>query len=148
MVGAGLLIEYFVPSISFATLVLAAIDVALFATVIMGGIRFALVPALLIGALVVARLLEELHIYSGPETTAFALAVAFALIWLTGEVREPRRRSNWPLWGVAIFGLIGIAQISGRVLSIFDLGPFWPLVIIVLGVILVLTTRRNARTRC
>jgi hypothetical protein len=147
MVGAGLLIEYFVPALSATTIVLGAITIALFAAWLMGGVRFAIVPAVLIGALVVARLIVELNIYSGPGTTSLALAVAFLLIWLIGLTTQPRRLSNWPLWGVAIFGLIAVASFVGRIVAVPELDGLWPALIIVVGLILVLGKGRGRAPR-
>jgi hypothetical protein len=150
VVGAGLLVEYFVPAISAMTLILTGISVAFFAGFLFGRSLFALVPALLIGALAVARLIEELHIYTGPGTTALAVAVAFLLIWLAGVSRSgsKRPRWSWALWAAGIFGLIGLVEVGGQLSSIGSFGAVWPLAIIVLGLIVVLNGRRGATRRC
>ncbi len=100
----------------------------------------------MIGALVVARLIDELGIYSGPGTTAIALSIAFLLIWIVGSSRRDTRRrpSNWPLWGTAIFGLIGFVQLTGHFGGIPELGALWPLAIIALGLIVVFGGRRGS----
>ena len=141
LVGAGLLIEYFVPAVSPGTLILFAISLAFLAGWIFGSSRVAMIPGLLILALAVARLVDELHVYSGPGTTSLCVAVAFLLIWLVGYVRG--RRATWPLWGAAIFGLIGAVQVSGRIAAIPELGALWPLAIIILGILLLLNARRG-----
>jgi len=146
MVGAGLLIQYLVPGVSATTLVLAALSLAFLAGSMFGGSYFALVPGLLIGALVVARLIDELNVYRGGGTTALALAAAFLFIWLIGVARR-RQRSDWPLWGVAIFGLIGVVQVAGRVGTIPELGALWPAVIIVVGLFFLLNARRRSEPR-
>lgn len=150
VVGAGLLIEYFVPAISATTLILAAIATAF---LVFGRSLVALVLGLLIGALAVARLIEELHIYTGPGTTALAVAAAFLLIWLAANARpgtssRGRPRWTWALWAAAIFGLIGLVEVGGQLGSIPSLGAVWPLVLIVIGLIVVLGGRRGSARRC
>jgi hypothetical protein len=142
LVGAGLLIQYFVPGVSSGTLVLAAIGLAFLAAWLFGRSRWAVVPGLLILALAVAGFARELHVYDGPGLTALALAAAFLLIWLLNYSRGVR--SSWPLWGLAIFGLIGLVQLSGRIAGIPELGALWPVLIIVIGVLLLLSSRRGA----
>lgn len=139
LVGVGLLIQYFVPGVSAGTLVLTAIALAFLAAWLLGSSRWAVVPGLLILALAVAGLARELNVYDGPGLTSLALAAAFALIWLIDYARGVR--SSWPLWGVAIFGLIGIVQISGRIVAIPELGALWPVLIIILGAVLLLGAR-------
>jgi hypothetical protein len=141
LVGIGLLIQYFVPGIAAGTLVLLAIALAFLAAWLIGGSWVARVPGLLILALVVARLLDELNIYSGPGTTSLSLAAGFGLIWLIDYGRG--RQSSWPVWGLAIFGLIGLVQVSGRIVGIPELGVLWPVVIILLGALLLLSARRR-----
>jgi hypothetical protein len=96
---------------------------------------------LLILALALAGLARELNVYSGPGLTAGALAVAFLLIWVLDYSRGVR--STWPLWGLAIFGLIALVQASGRISGIPELGALWPVLIIVIGVLLLMSARRG-----
>jgi hypothetical protein len=141
LVGAGLLIQYFVPGVSAGALVLAALGLVFIAAWVFGRSRWAVVPGLLILALATAGLARELNIYDGPGLPAIALAIAFLLIWLLDYARG--RRSTWPLWGMAIFGLVGLVQVSGRIAGIPELGALWPVLIIVLGVLLLLSARRR-----
>jgi len=141
LVGIGLLVQYFVPGVGAGSLVLLAIALAFLAAWTIGGSSFAMAPGLLILAVAVARLIDELNIYRGPGTTSLCLAGAFGLIWLIGYARG--RRGSWSLWGLAIFGLIGLVQISGRIAGIPELGALWPIVIILLGVLLLLSSRRR-----
>ena len=98
-------------------------------------------PGLLILAVALARLIDELNIYRGPGTTSLCLTGAFGLIWLIGYARG--RRGTWSLWGLAIFGLIGLVQVSGRIAGVPELGALWPIVIILLGVLLLFSSRRR-----
>lgn len=141
LVGVGLLIQYIVPTITAGTLVLAAIGLAFLAAWALGGSRWAVVPGALILALATSALVRELGIYNGPGITALTLAAAFGLIWLIDYSRGVR--STWPLWGMGIFGLIGVVQISGRITAIPELGALWPVVIIILGVLLLVSARRR-----
>ena len=141
LVGVGLLIQYLVPTITAGTLVLAAIGLAFLAAWALGGSRWAIVPGALILALATAGLVRELGIYNGPGITALTLAAAFGLIWLIDYSRGVR--STWPLWGLGIFGLIGVVQVSGRITAIPELGALWPVVIIILGVLLLVSARRR-----
>jgi hypothetical protein len=108
---------------------------------LLGRSRWAVVPGLLILALAVAGLAREFKVYDGPGLTSLLIAVAFGLIWLLDYARGVR--STWPLWGLAIFGLIGIVQVSGRIVAIPELGALWPVLIIILGGLLLLSARRR-----
>jgi hypothetical protein len=141
LVGAGLLIQYFVPSVSAGTLVLTAIALAFLAAWLFGRSRWAVVPGLLILALALAGWARELNVYDGPGLTSGALAAAFLLIWVLDYSRGVR--STWPLWGLATFGLIAIVQVSGRIVGIPELGALWPVLIIVIGVLLLISARRR-----
>lgn len=141
LVGIGLLVQYVFPTIGAGTLVLLAISLAFLAGWLFGGSWISMVPGLLILALAVARLIDELNVYAGPGTTSLCLAVAFLLIWLISSARG--RQRTWPLWGVAIFGLIGLVQVSGRIAGMPELGALWPAVIIVIGVLVLLSSRRR-----
>lgn len=139
MVGVVLLINYFLPTVSIGTLILLALALVFFSGWIFGGSRFILVPGLIVLALAVARLIDELNIYTGPGTTPLCLAAAFGVMWLIFVARG--RRATWPLWGVAIFGLIGLVEVSSHLASIPDYGGLWPALIIVIGLILVVNSR-------
>jgi hypothetical protein len=141
LVGAGLLLEYFVPSLTAGTLILGAVGLLFLAGFVFGHSYFAFVVGAIISALVIARLFDELNIYDGPGITSLAVAGAFLAIWLVGPTR--RRRAMWPLWGAAIFGLIGFVQVSGRLSAMPELGALWPVALIVVGLIIVLGGRRR-----
>ena len=142
LVGVALLIQAALPNyVSAGTVLLFAIGVALVAAWLFGGSWFAAIPGLLLLALGVARLIAELNIYTGPGTTALSLAIAFVLIWIIGLARE--RRSRWPLVAAAIVGLVGLVQISGRLTNIPELNVVWPVVIIVVGGLLLISSRRR-----
>jgi hypothetical protein len=143
LIGVALLIQAVFPpnTVSSGTVLLFAIGVALVAGWLFGGSWFAAVPGLLLIALAAGNLIKELSIYTGPGTTALTLAIAFVLIWLIGLLRQ--RRGNWPLWAAAILGLIGAVQISGQLTNIPELSVVWPVVIIVVGVLLLISARRT-----
>lgn len=146
LIGIALLIGYFIPGLSAGTLILLAIAAAFLAAWLIGGAWPAMVPGLLVLALGVAELIEDMALLgpAGEDVAGLwsvALAVAFLAIWLIGLTRS--RRSMWPLWGAGIFGLIGVAQLSGRLIDIPTLGALWPVLIIVVGVLLLLNARRR-----
>jgi hypothetical protein len=141
LVGGGLLVQYFVPNVSAGTLVLAALAIMFLAAWLFNRSRWAIVPGVLLGALAVTGFARELNVYNGPGLTALALAAAFVLIWVLDYFRG--LRSTWPLWGAAIFGLIGLVQVSGKLVDIPQMGALWPVLIIVLGLLLILSTRRR-----
>ena len=145
LVGVGLLIQFYVPGLTAGTLVLTALAIVLLAAWLFGRSRWAVVPTLLILALGLSGLARELNIYSGPGLTALALAAAFALICVLDYARGVR--SSWPLWGAAIFGLIGFVQVSGKLVAIPELGALWPVLIIIVGVLLLISARRQGTPR-
>jgi hypothetical protein len=141
LIGLGLLIQYFLPTVTVGTIVILALGLAFLTAWLVGGSWFSMVPGVLVTALSVGRLVGELGVYNGPGLTALALAVGFIVIWLLAYQRQ--RRYGWALWGAAIFALIGAVQVSGRLSGIPELGAFWPVVIIVIGLLLVLSARRR-----
>ncbi len=146
LVGIALLVGYFVPGLSAGTLVLLAIATAFLAAWLIGGAWLAMVPGLLVLGLGVAELIEDMALLGPtgedvPGLASTSLAVAFLAIWLIGHARG--RRSMWPLWGAGIFGLIGVAQLSGRLVGIPSLGFLWPVLIIGAGILLLLNARRR-----
>ena len=143
LVGVALLIQVALPAntITAGTVLLLAIGAAMTAGWLFGGSWFAAIPGLLLLALGVARLISELKIYDGPGITALSLAGAFVLIWAIGLARD--RRSRWPLVAAAVLGLIGAVQVSGRLANIPELGVVWPVVIIIVGVLLLISARRR-----
>lgn len=142
LVGVGLLIQAALPTyVTTGTVLLFALGIALVAGWLFGGSWFGAIPGLLLLALGVARLISELNIYTGPGTTALSLAVAFVLIWLIGLARD--RQSRWPLVAAAILGLIGVIQLAGYLSAIPELSVVWPVVIIIVGVLLLISARRR-----
>jgi hypothetical protein len=147
LVGLALLAQYLVPALSAGTLVLLAIGLAFIAGWLIGGSWFSMIPGVLIGALGVAELIEDLALLGPagqdvPGLASTALAAGFLVIWAAGRLAG--RGSSWPLWGAALFGLIGIAQLSGPLIGIPLLNVVWPLLIIGVGVVLLLNARRRA----
>jgi hypothetical protein len=143
LVGVALLIQAALPpnTISAGTVLLFAIGAALITGWLFGGSWFAAIPGLLLLALGVARMISELRIYDGPGTTALSLAGAFVVIWAIGLARD--RKSRWPLVAAIILALIGFVQVFGKLSNIPELGVVWPVVIIVVGVLFMISARRR-----
>jgi hypothetical protein len=145
LIGVGLLIQYAIPQVSVGTLILLAIGVAFIAAWLIGRSWFSMVPGFLVLALGVAELLEDLAIFkpaheSVPGLSGTALAIGFLLIWIVARVGG--RRWMWPLWAAAIFGLIGVAQLSTFVV-LPQFAAVVPVLIIVLGVLVLFNWRRD-----
>jgi hypothetical protein len=146
LLGVGLLVQFVFPQVSVGTLVLLAIGLAFIAGWVIGRSWFSMIPGVLFLALGLAELIEDLAVLGPagedvPGLASSALAIGLLLIWAVSYARN--RRSNWPLWGAAIFGLIGVAQLSGRLTNIPALGALWPILIILIGVLVLLSARRT-----
>ena len=142
LVGVALLIPAAFPdSVSSGTVLLFAIGIALVAGWVVSRSWLAAVAGLLLLALGTAGLVRDLDIYAGPGTTALSLAAAFVVIWLISLTRN--RRSRWPLVAAAILGIIGLIQISGQLANIPELSIIWPIVIIGVGLLLLVSSRRQ-----
>jgi hypothetical protein len=147
LVGIALLVQYFLPNVSAGTVTFLAIATAFLAAWLIGRVWVAMVPGLIVLGLAVAELIEDLALLGPagddvPGLASSALAVAFLAIWVISTARG--RRSMWPLWAAAIFGLIGAAQLSGRLVGIPSLSALWPVLIIGVGVLLLLNARRSS----
>jgi hypothetical protein len=141
LIGAALLVQYLVPTVAAGTLVLLAIGLAFLVGWLVGGSWFSMVPGVLLVSLAGARLIENLNIYDGPGLTSVALAIGFLVIWLLAY--STNRRWTWSLWAAAIFGLIGLVQLSGELTGLPELRGLWPVLIIGAGILLLLNARRR-----
>jgi hypothetical protein len=146
LIGGALLLQLVLPTISAGTLVLLALSIAFLTTWIFARSWFAMVAGVLLLSLGVAELIEDLALLGPAHANvsglwAASLAIGFLVIWVFGLAA--RRRSRWPLFAAAIFGLIGVSQLSGRLVGLPALDLVWPIVIIVVGVLLLLSARRT-----
>ncbi|MDP8905639.1 MAG: hypothetical protein M3N29_10090 [Chloroflexota bacterium] len=149
LIGVALLVQFFFPAISAGTVILLAIGVAFLAAWVLGRSWFSMVPGVLVVALGLSELIEDFGVLGPPREdvpglAASALALGFLAVWAIANASG--RSWRWPLWGVAIFGLIGIAGLS-RLITIPLLGVLLPVVIIVAGIALLLNARRSWRAR-
>lgn len=145
IIGLGLLVQWFVPQVGAGTLILMALGIAFLAAWLTGRSWFAMAPGFLLLALGIAQLMEDLGVIRPahedvPGLTSTALAVGFLAIFLVARLGN--RRWFWPLWGFAIFGVIGLAQLSA-VVALPEFGAVVPVLIIVLGVIVLFNWRRE-----
>ncbi|CAN5604139.1 hypothetical protein BH23CHL7_BH23CHL7_12260 [soil metagenome] len=146
LLGAGLLLQFVFPAVAVGTLLLLAIGLAFVAGWLIGGSWLSMFPGVLVTSLGLSELIEDLALLgpAGEDVAGLgstSLALGFVAIWLIGMAFG--RRSTWPLWGAALFGLIGVAQLSGRLAGIPELGLLWPVVIIVVGALLIFNARRR-----
>ena len=142
LVGVALLIPAAFPNtVSSGTVLLFAIGIALVAGWVFSRSWLAAVAGLLLLALGTAGLVRDLDIYTGPGTTALSLAAAFVVIWVISLTRS--RRSRWPLVAAAVLGAIGAIQLAGQLTQVPELSIVWPVVIIVVGTLLLISSRRQ-----
>jgi hypothetical protein len=147
LIGIGLLVQYVFPVVSVGTLILLAIGIALLSAWLIGRSWVAMVPGFLVLALGIGELLEDLAAFrpAGQDVPGLAssmLAIAFLVIFVVA--RASGRHWTWPIWMAAIFGLIGIAQLSAFV-ALPQFGAFVPVLIIVLGLVVLFNWRQRAR---
>lgn len=145
LIGVGLLIQQVVPAVSVGTLVLLALGLALLASWAISRSWFSMVPGFLVLALGVGELLEDLAVFRPahedvPGLGSTALGVGFLAIFVTARLSG--RRWTWPIWAAAVFGLIGIAQLSAFVV-LPQFGALVPVLIIVLGLIVLFNWQRR-----
>jgi hypothetical protein len=150
LIGLALLAQYLFPQVSAGTLVLLAIGLAFMAGWLFGGSWFSMIPGVLIASLGTAELIEDLALLGPagqdvPGLASTSLAIGFLVIWLLRYASN--RRSAWPLWGAALFGLIGLAQLSGRLIGLPALNLLWPVIIIGVGIVVLLSARRRGTPR-
>ncbi len=141
LIGIALLVQLVVPQLSVGTVLILSLGVGLVGAWLFAGSWAAAVVGLLLIGLAIGNLAGELGIYDGPGRTSLGMAAAFAVIWLINLLRH--NRAMWPLWGIAIFGLIGLIQVAGQLTSLPELSWFWPAVIIVVGLLLIVAARRS-----
>lgn len=145
LIGVGLLIQYVFPAVSVGTLILLAVGLTFLSAWIFGRSWFAMVPGFLVLAIGIGELLEDLAVFRPagqdvPGLASTALAIGFLVIWAVAQVSG--RRWTWPIWAAAVFGLIGIAQLSAFV-ALPQFGAFVPVVIIVVGLIVLINWQRR-----
>lgn len=150
LIGLALLAQYLFPQVSAGTLVLLAIGLAFMAGWLFGGSWFSMIPGVLVASLGTAELIEDLALLGPagqdvPGLASTSLAIGFLVIWLLRYASN--RRSAWPLWGAALFGLIGLAQLSGRLIGLPALNLLWPVIIIGVGIVVLLSARRRGTPR-
>jgi hypothetical protein len=141
LVGVGLLIELFVPALSFFSLVILAAGIALGYAWLGRGVLGATVPSLLLIGWGLARLGDELGLLPGDGWLALFVGIAFILAGVAGRLQQTRR--DWAFWIGAVLAIIGLADATDLAPGAIDLGVIVPLAVIALGVYLVWRNRSS-----
>jgi hypothetical protein len=135
LVGIGLLVELFIPELSFFSLVILAAGIALGYGWLYRGVIGATVPALVLVGWALASLGGDLGVLPGDGWTALFVGLALVLAGVAGRVQHVRR--DWAFWVGGLLTLIGLADASDVLPVAIDLGVLVPLAIIGLGIYLV-----------
>jgi hypothetical protein len=143
VLGLALLLDQLTP-ITLSAILLGTLAGLFLAAWIVWRARWAVTPAIVLVALFVPDLLGDLGVLPGDGWTSIALALAFGLVWLIG--RSEGRRRRWPIVLTAVFGIIGVTQLSDQIPWLPDLDVFWPLVFITVGLVIVLDARTRSPT--
>lgn len=143
VLGVGLLIELLIPDLSFGSLLILAAGLAFGAAWLVGHVRAATMPALVLTAWGLARVGTDLGVLTGEGWTMLLVGIAFLAGWALGRSQGVRRQ--WALVLGAVFGLIGLADVSDALELELDAVVLVPLAMIGVGAYLILRDRLPRR---
>jgi len=143
VLGGALLLELFIPGLSFASLILLAIGLAFAAAWWLGRIIGATMPALIFTAWGLAEIGTDLDVLSGDGWTSLFLGVALLIGWGLGRYQHARR--DWALVVGIVFLAIGLADVSDALALQLDMFVIVPLAMIAIGLFLIARDRMAAR---
>lgn len=143
LLGAGLLVRQLDGRLSLTAIVLLALGLTFVGYWLVRRSTWPLVPALLLLSLAAGRLFGDLGVVEGDGPTALLLGAALLVVWAAGRRRG--RAQGWALWLGGILLLVGAAQTSGRVPGLPDVSGLWPLVVVGVGILLIVTSSRRDR---
>jgi hypothetical protein len=139
VLGIGLLIELLVPDLSFGSLLILAAGLAFVAVWLYGHVIGATMPALVLTAWGLAGIGTDLGTLTGDGWTMLFVGVAFLLGWAIGRTQGARR--EWSLVLGAVFGLIGLADVSDALNLDLNVAVLLPLAMIGVGIYFIVRDR-------
>jgi hypothetical protein len=139
VLGVGLLIELLVPDLSFGSLLILAAGLAFVAVWLYGHVIGATMPALVLTAWGLAGIGTDLGTLTGDGWTMLFVGVAFLLGWAIGRTQGARR--EWSLVLGAVFGLIGLADVSDALNLDLNVAVLLPLAMIGVGIYFIVRDR-------
>ena len=128
LIGIGLLVELFVPALSFFSLVILSAGIALAYAWLGRGVLGATVPALVLIGWAAARLGGELGVLPGDGWATLFVGLALLVAGIAGRVQHAPR--DWALWVGAVVTIIGLADAADLMPGSFDLAVLVPLAVI------------------
>ena len=142
VLGVGLLIEGFT-DLSFGSVVVLGVGLALGAVWLLRGVVGATVLALVLTAWGLAGIATDLGLLVGDGWRPLLIGVAFLVGWGLGRFQGARR--EWALFLGAILAAVGVAGISDALPEALDLGVVIALAMVAVGLYLILRSRMPAR---
>ena len=143
VLGVGLLIELFIPDLSFGSLLILAAGVAFGAAWLLRDIVGATVPALVLTGWGLAGIASDLGILTGDGWTTLFIGIAFLIGWGLGRYQNARR--DWALFLGLILGVIGLADVSDALPFDLNLAVVIALAMIGIGFYLIFRGRLPTR---
>jgi hypothetical protein len=138
LLGLVFLADQFYPGILGGWMFLAGLGLIFLIAYVFSRQYGFLIPGCILGALGVGVGLIETNTLTGDGeggVIVLALGLGFIAIWLIDLlVTRGRRAGWWPLIPGGILTLVGVGILSGNEAWVQDIGQWWPVVFIIVGV--------------